>query len=232
MPLLPSGRPDRADDVPTATLERLPLYLQVLAGLAEQGIATVSSADLAERSGVTSAKLRKDLSLLGSFGTRGVGYDVVYLHGCIADWLGVMRPLDVVVVGIGNLGQALASYHGLAGRGFRIVGLVDIDPSRVGQTVACGDMSLRIRPLADLAEIAAHAQIGVIATPDSAAQSVCDRLVAAGVRSILTFAPGILRVPQGVEVRRIDVGVELQILAFRERRPGSSAPWQPGAVSA
>ena len=232
MPLLPPGRSDRVDDVPTATLERLPVYLQVLAGLAEQGIRTVSSADLAERAGVTSAKLRKDLSLLGSFGTRGVGYDVGYLHGCIADWLGVMRPLDVVVVGVGNLGQALASYQGLASRGFRIIGLVDIDPSRVGQSVTCGETSLRIRPLADLAEIAGQAQIGVIATPDSAAQSVCDRLVGAGVRSILTFAPGVLRVPQGVEVRRIDVGVELQILAFRERRQGPTSPWHPGAVSA
>lgn len=232
MPLLPPGRPDRVDDVPTATLERLPVYLQVLTSLAEQGIRTVSSTDLAERSGVTAAKLRKDLSFLGSFGTRGVGYDVVYLHGCIADWLGVMRPLDVIVVGIGNLGQAVASYNGLAGRGFRIVGLIDIDLSRVGESVACGDISVRIRPLADLGEAARQAQIGVIATPGSAAQSVCDRLVAAGIRSILTFAPGVLRVPQGVEVRRIDVGVELQILAFRERRHSPTSPWQPGAVSA
>ncbi|TEX50204.1 MAG: redox-sensing transcriptional repressor Rex [Actinomycetales bacterium mxb001] len=232
MPLLPPGRPDRVDDVPTATLERLPVYLQVLAGLADQGIRTVSSTDLAEHSGVTSAKLRKDLSLLGSFGTRGVGYDVVYLHGCIADWLGVMQPLDVVVVGVGNLGQALASYQGLSGRGFRIIGLVDIDPSRVGQSLTCGDTTLRIRPLSDLVDVARHAQIGVIATPDSAAQSVCDRLVSAGVRSILTFAPSVLRVPAGVEVRRIDVGVELQILGFRERRQGSPAAWQPGAVSA
>lgn len=232
MPLLPPGRPDRVDDVPTATLERLPVYLQVLAGLADQGIRTVSSTDLAEHSGVTSAKLRKDLSLLGSFGTRGVGYDVVYLHGCIADWLGVMQPLDVVVVGVGNLGQALASYQGLSGRGFRIIGLVDIDPSRVGQSLTCGDTTLRIRPVADLSEIARHAHIGVIATPDSSAQSVCDRLVSAGVRSILTFAPSVLRVPAGVEVRRIDVGVELQILGFRERRQGAPAAWQPGAVSA
>ena len=213
--------PRRRDDVPTATLERLPLYLQVLGALAEQGVRTVSSQDLAERAGVTSAKLRKDLSFLGTFGTRGVGYDVAYLHRAIGEWLGVMEPLDVVIVGIGNLGHALATYRGFDSRGFRIVALIDIDPSRVGQQVECGDGHLRIRPLSDLAEVARSAQIGVIATPDNAAQSVCDRLVAAGVRSILTFAPRVLVVPEGVEVRRIDLGVELQILAFRERRPGA-----------
>ncbi|MGI9198065.1 MAG: redox-sensing transcriptional repressor Rex [Candidatus Nanopelagicales bacterium] len=213
--------PRRRDDVPTATLERLPLYLQVLGALADQGVRTVSSQDLAERAGVTSAKLRKDLSFLGTFGTRGVGYDVAYLHRAIGEWLGVMEPLDVVIVGIGNLGHALATYRGFDSRGFRIVALIDIDPSRVGLQVECGDGHLRIRPLADLAEVARSAQIGVIATPDNAAQSVCDRLVAAGVRSILTFAPRVLVVPEGVEVRRIDLGVELQILAFRERRPGA-----------
>ena len=230
MPLLPTT-PRRHDDVPTATLERLPGYLQALAALAEQGVTTVSSADLAVRAGVSSAKLRKGLSFLGSFGTRGVGYDVSYLHRCISEWLGVMQSLDVVVVGVGNLGQALASYRGLGARGFRVVGLVDIDPSLVGQFVACGDETIRIRPLADLPQIARDAQIGVIATPDSAAQSVCDRLVSAGIRSILTFAPRQLTVPAGVEVRRIDLGMELQILAFRERRPGPTA-WRPGAVSA
>ena len=233
--LTPTTR--RHDDVPTATLERLPGYVQALATLAEQGVTTISSADLAVRTGVTPAKLRKDLSFLGSFGTRGVGYDVDYLHRGISDWLGIMQPLDVVIVGIGNLGHALATYRGFDSRGFRIVGLVDV--SRVGETVSCGDSVLRIRPLSDLAEVAREAQIGVIATPDSSAQSVCDRLVAAGIRSILTFAPGPLKVPSGVEVRRIDVGLELQILAFRERRSSptgaawptrrasSTATWQP-----
>ena len=234
--LTPPAR--RHDDVPTATLERLPGYLQALAALAEQGVTTISSADLAVRAGVTSAKLRKDLSFLGSFGTRGVGYDVAYLHRSIADWLGIMQPLDVVIIGIGNLGHALASYQGLDSRGFRVVGLIDIDPALVGRSVNCGEIALRIRPLSDLAAVARVAQIGVIATPDSAAQSVCDRLVAAGIRSILTFAPRVLNIPAGVEVRRIDVGLELQILAFRERRSakpplsGTSSAWRPGAVSA
>jgi redox-sensing transcriptional repressor len=214
--------PSRArDEVPSATVERLPVYLHALDRLRASGIATVSSADLAERSGVTSAKLRKDLSHLGSFGTRGVGYDVDFLHRSIADWLGVHEPLGVVIVGLGNLGHALATYRGFAPGGFRVVGVVGTD-------VLCGDHSLAVRPLADLAEVAASAQIGVIATPGSAAQDACDRLVAAGITHILSFAPRFLAVPSGVQVRAIDLGVELQILAFRQRQ----AAHEPGAVSA
>ena len=221
--------PTRArDEVPTATVERLPVYLHVLDRLRSSGIATVSSAELAERSGVTSAKLRKDLSHLGSFGTRGVGYDVDFLYRSIADWLGVHEPLGVVIVGLGNLGHALATYRGFAGGGFRVVGLIDVDPAVVGRSVACGDESITVRPLADLRDAASGAQIGVIATPGSAAQDACDRLVAAGVTHILSFAPRFLAVPPGVEVRAIDVGVELQILAFRQRQ----AAHEPGAVSA
>lgn len=221
--------PTRArDEVPTATVERLPVYLHVLDRLRASGMATVSSADLAERSGVTSAKLRKDLSHLGSFGTRGVGYDVDFLYRSIADWLGVHEPLGVVIVGLGNLGHALATYRGFAGGGFRVVGLIDVDPEVVGRTVACGDEPIMVRPLSDLRDVAADAQIGVIATPGSAAQDACDRLVAAGVSHILSFAPRFLAVPPGVEVRAIDVGVELQILAFRQRQ----AAHEPGAVSA
>jgi redox-sensing transcriptional repressor len=230
------------DEVPTATVERLPVYLHALDRLRRAGISTVSSAELAERSGVTSAKLRKDLSHLGSFGTRGVGYDVEFLHRSIADWLGVHEPLGVVIVGLGNLGHALATYRGFATGGFRVAGLIDVDPQVVGRSVSSGDTSLVVRPLAELAEVAEHAQIGVIATPGSAAQDTCDRLVAAGITHILSFAPRFLSVPPGVEVRAIDVGVELQILAFRQRqstvspasttsRPRHAAP-VTGAVSA
>jgi redox-sensing transcriptional repressor len=220
--------PTRArDEVPTATVERLPVYLHVLDRLRATGITTVSSAELAERSGVTSAKLRKDLSHLGSFGTRGVGYDVDFLHRGIGDWLGVHEPLGVVIVGLGNLGHALATYRGFATGGFRVVGLVDVDPRVVGRRIACGVDSLVVRSLVDLPQVATGAQIGVIATPGAAAQDVCDRLVDAGIRHILTFAPRFLSVPAGVEVRAIDVGVELQILAYRRR-----AAHEPGAVSA
>jgi redox-sensing transcriptional repressor len=221
--------PTRAHgQVPTATVERLPIYLHVLEQLRDAGVSTVSSTDLAGRSGVTSAKLRKDLSHLGSFGTRGVGYDVDFLHDSIADWLGVRQPLDVVIIGLGNLGHALATYRGFGDRGFRIIGLIDVDPHVVGRRVRCADALVTVRPVADLDSVARHAHIGVIATPDSAAQSACDRLVAAGIRHILTFAPRVLVVPDGVEVRAIDVGVELQLLAIHQRR---SALTQ-GAVSA
>jgi redox-sensing transcriptional repressor len=221
--------PSRARaQVPTATIERLPAYLHVLEHLRDAGITTVSSVDLAARSGVTSAKLRKDLSHLGSYGTRGVGYDVDFLHRSIADWLGVRQPLDVVIVGVGNLGHALAAYRGFAGGGFRIVGLIDVDPDVIGRTVACGDALITVRPLADLEFIAGRAQIGVIATPDASAQAVCDRLVAAGISLILSFAPRFLSVAPGVEVRAIDMSVELQILAFRQRQ----TPLSAGAVSA
>lgn len=225
--------PARArDEVPAATIERLPVYLHVLGRLRDSGVATVSSGDLAVRSGVTSAKLRKDLSQLGSFGTRGVGYDVDFLHRSISDWLGVRDPLAVVIVGLGNLGHALATYRGFGSEGFRIAGLIDIDPRVVGRTIACGDESLVVRPLAELPAVAAEAQIGVIATPGMAAQDVCNRLVTAGVRHILSFAPRSLSVPPGVEVRAIDVGVELQILAFRQRQSVLEAHRAPGAVSA
>jgi redox-sensing transcriptional repressor len=213
--------------VPTATVERLPVYLHVLERLRTAGIATVSSAELADRSGVSSAKLRKDLSHLGSFGTRGVGYDVDYLHTSIAEWLGVHEPLGVVIVGLGNLGHALATYRGFATGGFRVVGLVDVDPDVLGREVRCGDHTVSVQALSDLPRVAAGAHIGVIATPGAAAQDACDRLVASGIRHILSFAPRFLTVPPGVEVRAIDVGVELQILAFRRR-----AAHEPGAVSA
>ncbi len=220
--------PSRArDEVPTATVERLPVYLHVLDRLRTIGIGTVSSTELAERSGVTSAKLRKDLSHLGSFGIRGVGYDVEFLHRSIADWLGVHEPLGVVIVGLGNLGHALATYRGFATGGFRIVGLVDVDPDVVGREVGCGGEVLTVRPLSELPYVAAGADIGVIATPGAAAQDACDRLVGAGIRHILSFAPQFLAVPPGVEVRAIDVGVELHILAFRRR-----SAHEPGAVSA
>ena len=204
--------------VPGATVQRLPSYLHVLAELRDRGITTVSSADLAVGSGVTSAKLRKDLSYLGSFGRRGVGYDVDYLHSVIATWLGVQQEISVVIVGVGNLGHALASYPGFFQRGFRVVGLVDTDPQLIGRLVSTGDGSAVVEPLDRLADIARHCQIGIIATPDAAAQAVCDRLIAAGVREILSFASRVLVVPDSVQVRHIDLAAELSVLASRPRR--------------
>ena len=201
--------------VPAATIARLPLYLRALAALQDSGVETVSSEQLAAESAVTSAKLRKDLSYLGSYGRRGVGYPVAELRSHIEDEIGLSRDLPVVIVGVGNLGHALAGYGGLSGRGFRVVGLLDVDPDRVGETVA----DVVVRPLGDLEEVvAAHSGcIGVVAVPAAAAQEVSDRLVRAGVRSLLTFAPVALTVPDGVQVRKVDLAVELQILAYHEQ---------------
>ena len=197
-------------------MARLPVYLRALNSLLEREIRTCSSEELAAAAGVNSAKLRKDLSYLGSYGTRGVGYDVEYLRYQIAREIGLTQDWPVVIVGIGNLGHALANYAGFRSRGFRIVALLDNDPARKGERL--GD--LPIRGFDELeAVVAEHdVAIGVIATPAGAAQYVCDRLVAAGVTSVLNFAPAVLTVPDGVDVRKVDLSIELQILAYHEQR--------------
>jgi redox-sensing transcriptional repressor len=199
---------------------RLPVYLRALSALAETGVSTVSSEELAVAAGVNSAKLRKDLSHLGSYGTRGVGYDVDYLVYQISRELGLSQDWAVVIVGLGHLGHALANYGGFVSRGFAIRALVDADPALVGAEVS----GLQVSLLADLERlIRQHSiAIGVIATPAAGAQEVCDRLVAAGVSSILNFAPTVLVVPDEVEVRKVDMSIELQILAFHEQRKVTS----------
>ncbi|CAN5217401.1 redox-sensing transcriptional repressor Rex [soil metagenome] len=206
--------------VPDATVARLPVYLRALHALADSGRTTVSSEALAEAAGVGSAKLRKDLSHLGSYGTRGVGYDVAQLVGHISSTLGLGQRWSVVLVGVGNLGQALAGYGGFDDRGFRVAALVDAYPARVGEVVA----GRTVLPLQALPQVVRDEGvcIGVIATPAAAAQDVCDRLVAAGVSSILNFAPAVLQVPPGVDVRRVDLSNELQILSFHEHRKAAA----------
>lgn len=208
--------PDTARDIPEATVARLPVYLRALTALADAGTTTCSSEELATSAGVNSAKLRKDLSHLGSYGTRGVGYDVEYLRYQIAREIGVTQDWPVVIVGIGNLGHALANYSGFRSRGFRVVALLDADPQRHTEVVA----GLEVRSFDDLEAICAEhdVSIGVIATPAVAAQSVADRMVGAGITSILNFAPGVLSVPDGVDVRKVDLSIELQILAYHEQR--------------
>jgi redox-sensing transcriptional repressor len=203
-------------DLPEATVARLPEYLRALHAFAEAGHETVSSEALAAAAGVNSAKLRKDLSHLGSYGTRGVGYDVAVLVGQIQSVLGLTERRAVALVGVGNLGHALAGYAGFTSRGFRFAALVDSDPSRVGERIN----GLAVHHIDELdAVVRDHRiNIAVIATPVHAAQEVADRLVAAGVTSILNFAPCVLTVPDGVDVRKVDLAVELQILSFHERR--------------
>jgi len=223
-----SARPLGKPGIPEATVARLPVYLRVLSVLAETGVATVSSEGLAAAAGVGSAKLRKDLSHLGSYGTRGVGYDVEYLVYQISRVLGLTQHYTVVIVGVGNLGHALANYAGFGTRGFRIAALVDSDPRRVGETVN----GLEVRHLDDLETVVKEHEvsIGVIATPAPSAQDVCDRLVACGVTSVLNFAPTVLSVPDSVDVRKVDLSIELQILAFHEQRKAAGAETGPGAA--
>lgn len=218
----PPARPDvlartaQLPDLPEATVARLPEYLRALHALAEAGHDTVSSEGLATAAGVNSAKLRKDLSHLGSYGTRGVGYDVALLIKQIEDVLGLTQSRAVALVGIGNLGHALAGYGGFANRGFRIAALFDADPGRVGERIN----GLAVRHVDDIGDVVAEESISiaVIATPAPAAQAVTDRLVAAGVTSILNFAPCVLSVPDNVDVRKVDLAIELQILSFHEHR--------------
>jgi redox-sensing transcriptional repressor len=204
------GRPPRR--IPEATVARLPVYLRSLSDLAGMRVETVSSERLAELAGVNAAKVRKDLSYLGSYGVRGVGYDVKYLQFQMSRVLGLTQDWPVLIVGIGNLGHALAGYGGFGDRGFPVGALVDADPKVVGQRV----QGLTVRHVDDLPDIVAAlgVAIGVIATPPAVAQDVADRLVAAGIRSILNFAPTTVVVPEDVSVRKVDLAVELQILAF------------------
>lgn len=213
--------------IPEATVARLAVYLRVLGDLATTGGDTVSSEDLAAAAGVNSAKLRKDLSYIGSNGTRGVGYEVSRLVRQIERVLGLTQRHAVALVGVGNLGHALAGYGGFAGRGFPLCALFDTDPDLIGMQIN----GIEVRHVERLRDVCRRLDvtIGVIATPSSAAQVVCDQLVAAGVRSILNFAPAVLQVPDTVEVRKVDLAVELQILSFHvARRHGGTGD---GAVA-
>ncbi len=202
----------RPRTIPEATVARLAVYLRGLSTLADRGRSTVSSGELAEAAGVNPAGLRKDLSHLGPCGVRGVGYEVQTLRDRIGRVLGVERSRACVLVGIGNLGSALADYAGFGSRGFEFVGLFDAAPARIGQRIG----GQTVRPLDELADVVAatQASIGVITTPADVAQSVCDRLAAAGVRCILNFAPVPLRAPAGVAGRTVARAVELLVRAF------------------
>src|SRR3954454_8294522 len=216
----------RGRRIPEATVARLPVYLRILLDQSESGTSNVSSEELADLAGVNAAKVRKDLSYLGTYGTRGVGYEVEYLIYQVRRELGLTHDWPVVIVGAGNLGQALAGYGGFGNRGFPVAGIVDNDPAKVGSLIG----GVRVRPVAELAAVvrADDVSIGFVATPASAAQDAADQLVAAGVTSILNFAPVVLNAPPGVNVRKVDLAVELQILSYYEQRraAASGAPLQ------
>jgi redox-sensing transcriptional repressor len=198
--------------------------------MAEHGSGTVSSEELADAAGVNSAKVRKDLSHLGTYGTRGVGYDVAYLIHQIRRELGLTQHWPVAIVGLGNLGHALANYRGFGERGFRVVALVDSDRAKVGERVN----GLEVRHVDELPAIVGDEDvaIGVICTPAPVAQEVADRMVDAGIHSILNFAPSVISVPPGVSVRKVDLSIELQILAFYEQRKAALAAVRGGRATA
>lgn len=210
--MAPSGH----RSIPDATVARLPVYHRCLLDLQAAGRATVSSEQLADSAGVNAAKVRKDLSYFGSYGTRGVGYDVEHLLVEIRRELGLDHDWPCVIVGAGNLGSALAKFGGFVNRGFTVVGVFDVDPAKVGQPLG----QLVVHHQDDLADVVRErgVAIGVITVTPEAAQAAADALVAAGVTSILNFAPTVLDVPEQVQVRDVDLAVELQILAFHEER--------------
>ena len=207
--------------IPEATVARLPEYLRLLTESLDAGIANVSSEELADLAGVNAAKVRKDLSYLGTYGTRGVGYEVEYLIYQVRRELGLTHDWPVVIIGAGNLGQALAGYGGFGNRGFPVAGIVDNDPAKVGSVIG----GVAVRAVGDLEAIVRtnRVSIGVVATPAGAAQEAADLLVAAGVTSILNFAPIVLTAPSGVNVRKVDLAVELQILSYYEQRRSAAA---------
>ena len=219
--------------IPEATVARLPEYLRLLTETLDAGISNVSSDELADMAGVNAAKVRKDLSYLGTYGVRGVGYEVEYLIYQVRRELGLDHDWPVVIVGAGNLGQALAGYGGFRSRGYPVAGIVDIDPAKVGTML--GDVEVRSVNELDKIVKAGAVSIGVVATSAISAQDAADRLVAAGVTSILNFAPVLLNVPPTVTVRKVDLAVELQILSYYEQRraePTASEPTRrTGAAS-
>ncbi|HTZ09131.1 MAG TPA: redox-sensing transcriptional repressor Rex [Acidimicrobiales bacterium] len=219
--------------IPEATVARLPVYQRILLELVRAGTTTVSSDQLADMARVNASKVRKDLSFLGSFGTRGSGYEAEFLLAQIDRELGLHGDWPVVIVGLGNLGRALANSPGFTSRGFRVAGLFDVDPELLG-TEICG---VAVHHVDEFETVAAAdpPAIGVIATPAHAAQDTADRMVRAGVGSVLNFAPRVLSVPADVLLRYVDLSIELQVMSFylshRDASQGSP-PWSelPHAV--
>jgi redox-sensing transcriptional repressor len=195
-----------------ASAGRLSLYLRQLEALLQEGTVSVSSSLLGRSLGLTDTQVRKDLAALGSLGQPGIGYDVAELMGAIRSTLGIDRPWRAALVGVGNLARALLRYHGFLDRGFHIVSLFDSDPAKVGKTVD----GLVVNPPDRIAEVVAatRAELGILTVPAEAAQVVAEGLITANIRGILNFAPGVLRVPEGISVVHVDLTVQLEQLAF------------------
>ncbi len=198
--------------IPEMTIRRLSVYTRCLLQLEEDGVKTISSEELAERFNLNSAQVRKDLAYFGEFGVRGTGYYVSGLKAELQKILGLDREWQVALVGFGNLGSALFNYKGFMRQGFRISVIFDDDPQKAGRTVE----SVPILPLRELVHEAKGRsfQIGIVAVPAEAAQTVADQLVAAGIKAILNFAPARLKVPKDVRLQVVDLSIELETLSF------------------
>ena len=195
-----------------STVRRLSLYLRFLEESAQRGLVTISSDELARRGGTTSAQVRKDLSFFGSFGKRGLGYSVPELIESLREILGLRREWQVIIVGAGKIGTALAQYRGFRQRGFRVVAVYDRDPNKIGTTWD----ALTVRDMATIEQDIQRDRpdIAVLTTPPEEAQAVVDRLVGAGIRALLNFAPLQLQVPPDVTLRNVNMAMELEGLSF------------------
>ncbi len=202
-----------AASISDLTITRLSVYLRCVGQLMDAGIQTVSSQELADRFNLNSAQIRKDLAYFGEFGVRGVGYNVRELRQYVVEILGLDRERRMVIVGAGNLGSALCHYSGFSGGNFLVVGVLDSDSSRIGDATPAG---LLVEDSERLAEIVGqrNVEIGIITTPAAAAQSVCDKMVAAGLTTVLNFAPVRVHGPEGVLVKTVDLKVHLEELSF------------------
>lgn len=198
-------------NIPPATVQRLPLYLQCLEQLDTNSVG-ISSKKIAEIAKVNDAQVRRDLSYLGTLGTRGVGYDILTLRKQLELELGLVDGLSAIIIGIGNLGSALAEYEGFKEKGFKIVGLFDSDSKKLNKQIG----SLAVKPLSEMKNTCEkyNVSIGIIATPEKVAEEIADKLIDCGIKSILNFAPIMLKNKSGVQIRSVDLSQELQILSY------------------
>lgn len=201
-----------ADKIPDIIIGRLPIYLRALQRMSQKGMKTTSSQELGDYVGISAAQIRKDISQFGEFGKQGTGYSIPFLMDKLREILKVNRMWDVVVVGVGDMGHALARYGGFAERGFRVAMIFDCDASKIGQRV--GDFTIEDTSKLIERVRAAKVRLAMLAVPAAAAQEVADKLVQAGVKAILNYAPTVLNVPSNVHVQHIDPSTHLQRMTY------------------
>jgi len=199
--------------VPEASIKRLSVYMRALKELERREVEVISSAELAGICGINAAQIRKDLTYFGEFGIRGVGYFVKELHFDIRRVLGLNEQRNVAIIGVGNLGKALASYRNFSDHGYNFVAAFDVDPAKIGTLLTGG---IKVENLADIARVVQEKRIdmAIVTTPAAAAQDAVDAAAAAGIRGILNFAPTQVTEPPGVHIKRVDLTTEFDNLAY------------------